>query len=292
MERIEGSSALAERVNALGPGDVAVFDYDRTINNARAGWKVDASANEAAKVRGGARTLEALRAAKDRGVHMCIVSARPGTVLESVIIGMKLTPTVASVFDAANEFNRGSVLVLDAPGQSRSAFGRVYCVGYDKSFGIAHFLQSLRLSPDPARPVRLLFVDDYSPNVRAVFMDAEAGKFAAAVPGVDIQTMALWWDTIAEERTGEMDTLVNSGENSYDRELFGLTKLFFASEAEALAKQAESVALERAKVEQIAVARAAAAADKAGAGAGAAAEGAKGVGGMSGMFQCPIPGNA
>jgi hypothetical protein len=234
--RVEGSGALAQQVDLLHEGDVAVFDYDRTITNVKN--MTFNKSSEAANIRGGELTLTALREAKTRGVHMFIVSARGGNNLDSVVLAIRRTPTVENVFDVSGRFESTQILDGTTGSDEKRFLGHVYCVGYNKPFAIQHLLQRLEMTRQDQKPHKLLFMDDFSQNAMDVWQTADSGTFAAVAPSVSVT--ALWWDTIEEEKSGEVvPSQIDGTENSYSALNFPFIIKFFSSESEALAKQAE-----------------------------------------------------
>lgn len=234
--RVEGSGALAQQVDMLNEGDIAVFDYDRTITNVK-NMTFDRS-SEAANIRGGELTLTALREAQTRGVHMFIVSARGGNNLESVVLAIRRTPTVENVFDVPTHNESTQIFDETTGSEAKRFLGHVYCVGYNKPFAIQHLLQRLEMTRQDQKPHKLLFVDDFSQNAMDVWRTADSGTFAAVAPSVSVT--ALWWDTSEEEKSGEVvPSQIDGTENSYSAQNFPYIIKFFSSETEALAKQAE-----------------------------------------------------
>jgi hypothetical protein len=212
LMRITGFNGLAIALNSLKSNDIAIFDYDRTITTATFNPK-----SEIDRVRGGQNTINAMTLAKNRGVHLFVVSARSFGMLPSIIADIRNMPTtIAPLFDInpialePNDVEKRKI-ELQSDGEKYGYFSNVYCGGYEKPRAIEHILYKRIPHIDTER--NILFLDDFYQNSYDVF--ASIKRFIIIDPNIIL--IALWWDPIDEEIEGTIKMLsLTSSENSYN----------------------------------------------------------------------------
>lgn len=227
--RLRTSCALAlflAEHTYLGCADLAVvLDFDKVLTSeataarpdAGAGADVSADADQQALrlVRGGAATVQALRALVLAGVPLFVATARTSPELLQELFDMLVARAGLGFLDcfgvgasagAGAGAPGASPIVVDtvrdeALGTSfrRVRGTRVFSGGYEKGKLVAH----LALRELEAARRRVVFVDDNAFNAHFVLHEAPQHIHALA-PGRELTLLSAWWDPSVEQSCGDM----------------------------------------------------------------------------------------
>ena len=200
--RLSGSSALGDAIDAAA-GDVGriktllVFDFDRTLTN---GISMPGESDISKLVRGGERTLSALRRASEAGAQMYIITARRPvrmTILQ-LFASLDHAQSVLSPFFKRGEVEAFRWGVDDLP---LARGGNIYAAGYQKALALAHIISETEYGEECCR---VLFFDDALVNAHVVAQSTLLHLSQSPKGGTGSSTLVdslsvHWWDCVEEE---------------------------------------------------------------------------------------------
>ena len=189
---------LVDPKNTSDPNHIFVFDFDRTLTN---GFADPTETGVERRVRGGWSTVESLRALKNTGFHMFIVTARNPSIMTIKQLEASLQQNqkeLAEIFLNDTKESSANYHVENFSVSSSDTFklawrGPIYASDYSKHAAIRHIIKNY---PETDKLLTIHFFDDFVGN---------AFDVGTQDLGPRVQTIhSYWWDSFQEETTKMM----------------------------------------------------------------------------------------
>jgi len=175
------------------------FDFDRTLTNGYEFSDNEARAPIDKRIRGGAKTLQALQSVFQRGARMSVITARSpkSAVIDQLKASLQKAQSELWPLFPAEE----PTVVEDFHEVKLARGGSLYASGYQKEAALAHGIIRHASELKSTGPIRVVFFDDVvsnchsiSTNLHTYFKDAKEKQILDR-----LELTVCWWDPFLEE---------------------------------------------------------------------------------------------